>query len=261
MRIGRRQFSIPLWALCLYLVTVSCMLWLANWQLDRAALKKQMQLAAEQAVQGSAVPLQSIADPISAAASYRRVIVEGDYLAETQFLWDNRTHKGRAGYEVISPIRLENNSVVLINRGWIALGRTRAQLPDITLPGDALNRPVRAEGFLSVPSKGFAQGDALEDAESWPRVLQYFDYDAIAAQLGEPVLPVIVQMQASGADPARPTVLTSRPEWLVANWQPAASGPAKHYSYAFQWYAMAAALTILLIVVNTRRREESTGHV
>lgn len=261
MRIGSRQFSIPLWALCLYVATVSCMLWLGNWQLDRAALKKQMKIAAEQATLAPAVSLRSIGDLVEAAANYQRVVVEGYYLPEKQFLWDNRTHKGQAGFEVISPIRLADDAIVLINRGWVSLGHSREQLPDITLPGEALDGRLRVEGFLSAPSKGFAQGAALDDSEQWPKLLQYFDYDAIGTLLGEPVLPVVVQMQAVSADLTLRTVLTSRPEWLVANWQPAASGPAKHYSYAFQWFAMAVALTILVIVVNIRKQEESAGHV
>ena len=47
------------------------------------------------------------------------------------------------------------------------------------------------------------------------------------------------------------------PLWFVANWQPAASGPEKHYSYAFQWFAMAVGLTVLFVVVNSSRRSSA----
>lgn len=257
MRIGSRQFSPPLWALCLYLVVALCMLWLGNWQLNRAALKIQMKSAAEQASQSAAIPISAVGDIALAAANYQRVSVEGEYLVEQQFLWDNRTHKGKAGFEVISPVQLASGELVLVNRGWISLGASREQLPDVELPVPAKGQSIRIEGFASAPSRGFSSGDALDRSAAWPKLLQYFDYKLVSDVLGKPTLPVVIQAQALSEDALTPTVLTSRPEWLTANWQPAASGPAKHYSYAFQWFAMAAALTILFIVVNTRPSESS----
>lgn len=255
MRIGSRQFSIPVWALCLYLIVVLCMLWLANWQLDRAALKTQMQQAATQARESVAVPVEALENLADAATNYQRVLVEGVYLDSLQFLWDNRTHKGQAGFEVISPLRQESGNLVLINRGWVPMGPSRAELPDVALPQNVVDQKVVVEGFLTTPSKGFASGPSMQEADQWPRMLQYFDYAQLGQALKEPVVPVVVQAQALDNGATTPIVLTSRPEWLTANWQPAASGPAKHYSYAFQWFAMAIALTIITFVVNSRKQE------
>ena len=253
MRIGSRQFVPRLWAVALYVAVLSCMLWLANWQMDRAALKITFQQAAEQARDAQAAPLLSIADLESASAAYRKVTLTGRYDATRQFLWDNRTHGGQAGYEVISVFRLDEGSLALVNRGWVAPGASRQELPDVALPDMAIDRAVAFEGYLSRPSKGFASGDAITGDDDWPKLLQYFDYDAISELLDEPIVAAVVQAQSLGTDASTPTVLTSRPEWLTANWQPAASGPAKHYSYAFQWFAMAVALTGIFLVVNTRR--------
>jgi surfeit locus 1 family protein len=253
MRLGSRRFSPKAWAVLLYVSVLSCMLWLGNWQLDRAALKISLQHSADRARSEAPVPLLSISDLAAAADSYRRVLVHGQYDGERQFLWDNRTHQGQAGYEVIVPMALANGTFTLLNRGWVAPGASRAELPDVSLPEIATGRVIDVEGFLSRPSKGFASGDAVPLTGSWPRVLQYFDYAAISKALGEPIVPVVVQAQALSADGNRSEALTSRPEWLSANWQPAASGPAKHYSYAFQWFAMASALTILFITVNTHK--------
>lgn len=253
MKIGNRHFAPKPWAVALYIAVLSCMLWLANWQLDRAALKISLQQSAEQASDAESVPLLSITDLESASASYSKVMLTGQYDATRQFLWDNRTHGGQAGYEVISILRLVNGSLALVNRGWVAPGASRQELPDIALPAVAVGQSVMFEGYLSRPSKGFASGDAVTGVGDWPKLLQYFDYDAIAKELGEPIVPAVVQTQSLGTDARTPTVLTSRPEWLRANWQPAASGPAKHYSYAFQWFAMAVALTSIFLVVNTRR--------
>ncbi|MGQ7846819.1 SURF1 family protein [Granulosicoccus sp. 3-233] len=253
MRFFDYQFTPRLWAVVLYAALLSCMLWLGNWQLNRAALKVSMAEAAEASRRAPAIPLTNIEDIEAAAASYTRVSMQGEYDGTRQLLWDNRTHKGQAGFEVLVPLQLEGGQWVLVNRGWIAPGPSRAQLPTVSLPETASERSVAIEGFLSRPSKGFASGEALPEEGEWPQLLQYLDYQAIEKVLGVPLLPVLVQAQTLAEDGSDRTVLTARPEWLIANWQPSASGPAKHYSYAFQWFAMALALTIIFVVVNTRK--------
>ena len=253
MRIANRQFEPRLWAIMLYAVVLACMLWLGNWQLERAALKVSLQQAADVARNAAPVPLQSVQDLDSASASYQRTVVQGAYDLKRQFLWDNRTNKGRAGFEVISLLRLTDGGTALINRGWVPAGPDRQTFPDIAFPDTVSGVTVSFEGLLSRPSKGFASGDAITGGDGWPKLLQFFDYAAIADATGEPIVPVLVQTQELGADASTATMLTSRPEWYSANWQPAASGPAKHYSYAFQWFAMAIALTGIFLVVNTRR--------
>lgn len=253
MRFRNHQFTPRPWAVVLYAVMLLCMLWLGNWQLDRAALKVSMADAAEASRLAAAVPLADVDDIESAAGTYTRVSISGEYDGTRQLLWDNRTYKGQAGFEVLVPLQLASGQWVLINRGWIAPGQSRADLPDVSLPESATVAPVTIEGLLSRPSRGFASGEALPQEGGWPRLLQYLDYQAIGEALGVPLLPALVQAQTLAEDGSDRTVLTARPEWLIANWQPSASGPAKHYSYAFQWFAMALALSIIFVVVNTRK--------
>ena len=142
---------------------------------------------------------------------------------------------------------------MLVNRGWTRLGASRDQLPDVSIAeasviasataNAAVNATVNAtvSGALSRPSRGFAKGEAFDSAAPWPRYLQYFDYSAAASALEAEVLPVVLQAEHTEPGP-----------WLVSNWQPAASGPEKHYAYAVQWFGMAAALTVIFFVVNCR---------
>lgn len=253
MKLLKYQFTPRPWAIVLYAVLLLCMLWLGNWQMNRAALKVSMAEAADQARQSVATPLHDVDDIPAAAASYKRVLARGQYDGERQFLWDNRTHEGRAGFEVLVPMRLEDGKWVLINRGWVAPGPSRSEFPDVGLPESAIGLTLSVEGLLSRPSRGFAGGEALSGEQSWPRLLQYLDYEAVSRALNVPLVPALLQVQALADNGNDPTILTARPEWLVANWQPSASGPAKHYSYAFQWFAMALALTIIFVVVNSRK--------
>jgi len=253
MRVANYQFSPKLWSVLLYLTLVLCMLALGNWQMNRAALKVSFQESVELARQSSATPIVQLSDWNAEASVYRRVVMTGDYDVDRQFLWDNRTLDGVAGFEVILPMRMPSGEWILLNRGWIAPGPSRSELPNVHLPANAATQSVTVEGLLSQPSKGFSSGDAVMTGGGWPRILQYFDYAAISRFLEGPVLPVVVQVQSLGVNGRDTEVYAQRPEWLRANWEPAASGPMKHYSYAFQWFAMAFALTIIFIVVNTRK--------
>jgi len=217
------------------------MLLLARWQLHRADEKIALQEAADTARQTEAVQLDTQnADKLdSLASNYGRVSLTGRWRAGQQFLWDNRIHKGLAGFEVITPLSLSDGRLVLVNRGWIEPGTSRSDLPDVTFAepeaqaSDVTGLEINLVGLFSRPSRGFAQGPPYEESEKWPRILQYFEYDLISQALGSQVLPGVVQVLDASLDEQSVTDSTT---WLTPNWQPAASGPAKHYSYAFQWF-------------------------
>ncbi len=265
MRFGARHFSPPLWGWLLFIVIALIMLMLGRWQLDRAAEKIRMGLAADAARQAPALAITEISDPESAADVYTRVKIAGHWLAESQFLWDNRTFKGRAGFEIITPMRTSGGELVLINRGWLPLGVSRSDLPDVSIPPEFIDSVQVVTGYLSQPSKGFASGEASRRDAEWPKLLQYFDYSLIEELLAEPVFAGVVQVQelggpagdlgaggvgegVTGDGGADQSVL-----WFTGNWEADASGPAKHYSYAFQWFAMALALSVIFVLVNLKR--------
>ena len=258
---GRRRFAPRWWAVAAWLVVTAAMLGLGRWQLERADEKIRLIDAAAAARAEEPVDVRSLGDPEAAADAYRRVRAEGRWLDERQFLWDNRAHAGRPGLEVVTPLLLDDGRVVLVNRGWTPLPTLRSELPDVAVPDASPDVPssvssvtssdassgggrVVLTGLASRPSRGFSGGAAFVEGAPWPRWLQHFDYDAVGDALGATLVPLVVQPERGGpADAAL----------LVENWQPAASGPEKHWSYAVQWFAMAAALAGLFVFANLRR--------
>ena len=259
MRIGNFEHKPSLVIVIAYLVAAAIMLGLGSWQVSRAAEKTEILAAAAIAREQAPIAPQALGDLSVAAKSHQRIAVQGIYDEARQFLWDNRVHQGQAGFEVITPLVMDNGGVLLVNRGWIAPGATRQDLPSLALPETVAGEAVEITGFYSQPSKGLASGAAFPDDGVWPKVLQYFDYAAIAEALNVDVLADSGARSEAGLLPGvtQPQVVGSavdREDFLIANWEPtAAIGPARHYSYAFQWFAMAFALTVLYVVYNTKK--------
>lgn len=263
IKLGNRTFSPPLWATLLFLLVGSIMLLLGRWQLQRAEEKITLAAVAEQALAAAPVDVRELITlnnaTVVAVREYGRLQARGSLLAERQFLWDNRIHKGQAGYEIIVPLLLAaepggtENTVLLLNRGWVAAGLSRSEWPDMAIGANETLDIERVEGLLTLPSRGFASGPALPEGSGstdteteWPKLLQYLDYSAIAESLGYPVVAGVVQHISS---------LSPEFEGLLKtdNWQPVANGPEKHYGYAFQWFAMFIALTGIYWITNSRR--------
>ena len=73
---------------------------------------------------------------------------EGEWLPERQIYIDNQIHEGRAGFAVITPLRLRgSDAAVLVNRGWIARGPEYPRAPKVPVPGG----PARVEGLATTP--------------------------------------------------------------------------------------------------------------
>ena len=171
---------------------------------------------------------------------YQRVSVTGRLDGARQFLLDNRTHRGRAGYEVLTPLRRAEAAVLLIDRGWVPFSGTRARLPDVSFEAPA---PVTLSGRIAqLPSPGLASGRAPPDARAaWPRVTSYPSAAELSAALGTPLAARIVLL-----DPQAPF-------GYRRDWQPPGMAPLRHLSYAIQWWCFATLALIVWAIMSTRR--------
>ena len=138
MRFGKLDFSPGLWPSVITLVVLGILIALGFWQLDRATQKRI--LLAGYTVNPNATVVQLEPDLQSVTdLRYKFASATGYYDAKHQFLLDNRTSHGRAGYHVLTPFKLRESQVaVLVNRGWIPMGVSREP------PGQAARRGPRA---------------------------------------------------------------------------------------------------------------------
>src|ERR1700741_408867 len=192
------------WALALAAVGCAAFIALGNWQARRADEKREL----------------------AAQLEKKRVAVSGTFLPEYTVFLDNRIRNHRAGYEVLMPLRVDGESVV-VNRGWIEAGRTRDALPEVRTPAGQ----VRVEGL------------AVErlprvlhlDQQASGKVRQSLDIGAFAAQTGLRLRPYFLEQHSATDD------------GLLRDWPRPDAGVAMHESYSLQWYSFAALTVILLL--------------
>jgi len=215
---------------------------LGVWQLHRADFKEA--LLRRYAASVSA-PLQDFAKVAEAppADGFPRVRVRGHYLADRLYLLDNPKHDGRGGVEVFAPFALHGQSqLLLVDLGFLP-GNGNGKTPQLPpLP----TAEVSLQGlYVPPPPVGFEMGgDALSRQTRWPKNSIFMDPAEIARDLGRPLYP---RLLALDADPASIYV---RVHTLDFSSMP----PARHRAYAFQWFTFALAAVVMLLVLHRKRK-------
>lgn len=203
------------------------------WQLDRAGQKRQLH---ETQIRQRALPTLAEADlarsPAQAAAQqHRLVVLQGQWLAGQTVYLDNRQMNGRTGFYAVTPLRLADGSVVLVQRGWLPrdmLDRTRIEAP----PAPA--GPVQMVGRVAP-----ALGRLYEfDSAASGTIRQNLDIASFARETALPLRPLAV-VQEDGDKPPQ--------DGLLRQWPVPTADLQKHHGYAFQWFALSA-LTVALYV-------------
>lgn len=168
---------------------------------------------------------------------YQRVSLSGTLEAQHQFLLDNRSYQGRPGYEVLTPLTRAGAMSVLVDRGWVPFGGSRAQLPDVSLDTGAPVTLTGRSGLL--PSPGLALGHAPPSG-TWPKVTAFPSMAELAGALGAALEPRVLLL-----DPAAP-------HGYVRDWQPPGMSPLRHFSYAIQWWSFAALVLLVWAILTLR---------
>jgi len=208
-----------------------------RWQQGRMEAKQALRGEMDAAQRMAPVALADLPPGTDwTALRYRPVVAAGTYRAAAQILVDNRVRDGRAGYHVVTPLALADGRAVLVNRGWVAQGKSRAALPDAPAPGGA----VTVEGRIAVPAAGYLELKA--EGAAGP-VWQNLDPARFAAATGIAVLPIVIEQAAARASD----------DGLVRDWPAPDFGIDKHRIYMVQWYAFAALAIALWLILNVRR--------
>jgi surfeit locus 1 family protein len=202
--------------------TVALCVTAGGWQHRRMLEKEAQQQAIAQAATLPALPLPKDVTDWN-AWRFREVIVTGEFDARRQILVDNRVHEGRAGFDVVAPLALDDGRTVLVDRGWTPGGPTRATLPQVPPPTGR----VSVRGRVEIPPAAYFE---LGDSAAPSGVLwQHLDPARFARATGIDVLPVVVEaLDAPAAD------------GLARDWSMPDAGIDKHLGYMVQWYTFAA---------------------
>lgn len=242
-----RRFRPSVFGSLLTIAGVAGGLWLGSWQLHRAD-EKQALLDQFARGQLQTLPYRASAPQQDRPGRYQHVRVEGRYDGEHQVLLDNMpSAKGSAGFRVLTPLHIEplnseNDRWLLVDRGWVPLGATRADLPDVRIPSRPDVQPDVMTGRLDdLPQPGMRLGEnAVQPGDAaWPRILSFPRHEELERLLGRKLEPWILLLDASeplGFERAWGTDL--------------GIGPPRHIAYAVQWFAMAFAMVCVFLIVS-----------
>ncbi|MEO0423634.1 MAG: SURF1 family protein [Pseudomonadota bacterium] len=243
LKVGNRRFAPGLWPTLAVALLLPAFLWLGNWQLDRAAFKRE-RLAAFEAAEPSDVLSMSqvVRDRVDAAdgVGVRHVVAEGAYDPGQQIFLEQMNHGGKAGFYVLTPMRLADarERWVMINRGWVERDYAAEALPSLPALDD---EPRELRGILKgLPVPGLRVASAVPSASdlTFPLAMLYPRADDLEQVLGGPVYDGMVLLDRAA------------PDGFVREWQPRIDGPQKHMGYAVQWFSFAGTLLVLYLILN-----------
>ncbi len=233
--LSHRRFRPSLWPTLGLLLLVAATVALGNWQRQRAYDKQSLRDQYEAASHAPPLAIDATligSDP--AGLRFRAVRAEGVYDAAHQLLIDNRVHAGQAGFDVVSPLKLgQNQGYLLVDRGWVAQGPSRAALPKVPPPAGL----VVVDGRINLPPARYLELGA--DSNAGP-VRENLDIARIATSTGLPLLPFIVEQTKDAGD------------GLVRDWPAPDFGIEQHKSYMVQWYSLAGLGVVLWLALNWR---------
>lgn len=153
---------------------------------------------------------------------WQLVDLEGEYLIDEQLLVRTRPLNGRPGFEVLTPLLLDDGTVFVVDRGWLPVGSAQDS-PDVVPapPAGRVTVLVRLKpGEPTIAGRGAPEGQIA--TIHLPDVARRID-------AGEVVTGAYGLLDSESPAPATRPVAASRP----------VPDEGSHLSYTFQWYVFA----------------------
>ena len=222
----------------LILATMAFLVSLGFWQLDRADQKRTIEASIQKANTGVVELIVNQNELLN--KEYYEVRLQGSYVSDKQFIYDNQIVDQASGYYVLTPFVLTGQSnAIMINRGFIPWNGRRDQLADIAV--DSASREIKIQ--VSNPIKRI-ELKTSDISNQFPVLIQAIDFDVIEEISSTSFVDVIGLLDPSSDD------------GFVRKWEPYTGSIEKHIGYAIQWFLMALVLGIIGIRIGLKQRKK-----
>ena len=222
----------------LILATMAFLVSLGFWQLDRADQKRTIEASIQKANTGVVELIVNQNELLN--KEYYEVRLQGSYVGDKQFIYDNQIIDQASGYYVLTPFVLTGQSnAIMINRGFIPWNGRRDQLDDIAV--DSTYREIKIQ--VSRPIKRI-ELKTSDISNQFPVLIQAIDFDVIEEISSTNFVDVIGLLDPSSDD------------GFVRKWEPYTGSIEKHIGYAIQWFLMALVLGIIGIRIGLKQRKK-----
>lgn len=223
------------------LVVASTCVGLGLWQLDRLEGRRAHNALVAERLEEPPVPLHRVLSeaPDPDAVAFRRVTTGGRYDPEHEVILRGRSHNGRPGDHLLTPLLTDEGAAIVVDRGWIP-GAPGAEPP--VAEGLPPQGEVEVSGILLPPEEG---PRLVAAADTFPGHVARVQADELAAMLPYEAHSVYLLLQEQD-----PPQRNGRPE--PATLPELDEGP--HLSYAVQWFLFAS---IALVTYGALVRKEA----
>ena len=238
-----RRFIVAIVALAAFTAT----LMLGQWQLSRGRQKEQIQALLEQQIKLAPLSQKELIglEDKSAYLS-RRVNLSGQWLDGLTIYLANRSHAGRTGFWVMTPLKLDNENAVMVERGWVGWNSlspserpTGVLTPKGVVEIQALiveppSKMLELWGTTSLLSK--SQDASVSDETSYltSAIRQNFELNLFESQTGIKLNAVVHEL----GEPS---------DGLIRELPVLGVSSDRNFGYAVQWFMLSALIVGLYI--------------
>ena len=231
----RSRFFIPA---SLIITTLVLLISLGFWQLDRADEKRAIEDQIDSANSGDVELVTSV--EFLKDKEYYHVRLQGSYVGDKQFIYDNQIVDQISGYYVLTPFILTGTSkAVLINRGFIPWGGRRDKLANI----DIGEKTTEVKVQISIPVKRI-ELKVSETIGDFPILIQALDLDEMSAIASLDFASVVGLLNPESEN------------GFVRKWEPYTGSIERHIGYAIQWLLLAFVLVFIGIRLAIKQRNK-----
>ncbi|MFF9375256.1 SURF1 family protein [Streptomyces griseoluteus] len=213
---------------------IPTMIRLGFWQHHRYEERTARNNLVARALHADPVPVERLTSPgraVTHADKYRTVTATGTFDTAHEEVVRRRTNADdEVGFHVLTPLRLTDGRVLLVNRGWIPANGAQTEFPKVPAPpAGKVTITGRLKADETTEASGIKQIAGLPD-----RQVMLINSADQAKRLGAPVLGGYVEQTA-------PEPRGDTPEQISS---PGSEDAPLNYAYMIQWWLFAAAVPV-----------------
>ncbi len=203
------------------LIMIYLFIRLSDWQFDRYNTRIQNNEITTTALNSEPIKLTDLSQ-VSELKDWQKVSLKGEFMNSDAKLLRRQYLESSLGFWVITPLKLDNDQVILVNRGWIPIAESSTSQQEI---------PSSPQGDVTII--GYVQ--TLKDTRSEPEDLPLNQINHLNSTnfSSQPLSTSYLQL-ASMTPMDNQVAIIPLPEL--------SNGP--HFSYAIQWILFALMLPI-----------------